>query len=164
MGPLVPDRPTLASLGATLVPMGWPLVTGRAPLVPAGGALASLAAPLATKGWPLVRGEATPASLGPPFARMGTTARIFHTHCTAGWAAGRGFHPPILNATLRHLQIKVVGVDSNFRVVREMSLDDVANGVEIGPFAAGQQVIVRTDVGNSRDSSEISAEQSIVIA
>jgi len=41
---------------------------------------------------------------------------------------------------------------------------DIAAGVEIGPFAAGQQVKVRTDVGNSRDPSEISEEASVVVA
>lgn len=66
-------------------------------------------------------------------------------------------------ATLRLLQVKVVGVDADFRTVRELSPEDAVAGVTVGPFAAGQQVLVRTDVGNSRDPSEISAVQSIVV-
>lgn len=66
-------------------------------------------------------------------------------------------------ATLRFLQIKVVGVDADFRTVRELSPEEAVTGVTIGPFAAGQQVLVRTDVGNSRDPSELSAVQAIVI-
>lgn len=75
------------------------------------------------------------------------------------FVAGGGAH-----ATLRFLQIKVVGVTTEFGTVRELSPAEVLAGVEIGPFAAGQQVLVRTDVGNSRDASEISAVQSIVVA
>lgn len=67
-------------------------------------------------------------------------------------------------ATVRLLQVKVVGVDDAFRTVRELTPAEAAASVEIGPFALGQQVIVRTDVGNSRDTSEVSAERSIVIA
>ena len=68
------------------------------------------------------------------------------------------------HATLRFLQKKVIGVDGDFVTVRELTEADVAAGIQIGPFAAGQQVKVRTDVGNSRDPSEISAEASVVVA
>jgi hypothetical protein len=80
------------------------------------------------------------------------------THVGVAFAAGGG-----ARATLRLLQIKVVGVDADFRTVRELSVADVTTVVTVGPFAAGQQVLVRTDVGNSRDPSELSAVQSIVV-
>lgn len=37
------------------------------------------------------------------------------------------------------------------------------SSVEIGPFAAGQTVKVRTDVGKSRDPSEIGVEVMVVV-
>lgn len=67
------------------------------------------------------------------------------------------------HATLRFLQVQVLGVDGAFATVQTLSVADVAAGVEIGPFTAGQTVKVRTDVGNSRDPSEISTEVPVVV-
>ncbi len=67
------------------------------------------------------------------------------------------------HATLRFLQVQVEGVDAAFATLRTLSVADVAAGVEVGPYTAGQTLKVRTDVGNSRDPSEISAEVSVVV-
>jgi hypothetical protein len=69
---------------------------------------------------------------------------------------GTGAH-----ATVLDLQWQVEGVNVAWHRVTA----DVATGSNvIGPFTAGQIVRVRTDVGNSRDNSELSPEQAVTIA
>lgn len=41
---------------------------------------------------------------------------------------------------------------------------DKVDGSLVGPFTVGQQVTVRTDVGNSRDNWELGPEQTVTIA
>ena len=64
------------------------------------------------------------------------------------------------HATVLELLWQVVGVDADFQRV---PADKVA-GNTIGPFTAGKVVKVRTEVGNSRDLSELSEEQSVTIS
>jgi ribosomal protein L11 methylase PrmA len=70
------------------------------------------------------------------------------------YVAGTGQH-----ATVLDLQFKVDGVHVEWQRVTA----DVAAGNVLGPFTAGQVVHVRTDVGNSRDASELSPEQVVTI-
>lgn len=63
-------------------------------------------------------------------------------------------------ATVLDLNYLVEGVHADFQRVSA----EVAAGNLIGPFTAGQIVRVRTDVGNSRDHSELSAERAVTIA
>ncbi len=64
------------------------------------------------------------------------------------------------HATVLNLQFLVEGVNGDFQTVKA----EPATGNVIGPFAQGQIVRIRTDVGNSRDHSELSAEQAVTIA
>ena len=57
------------------------------------------------------------------------------------------------------LNYLVEGVNADFQSVSA----NVAAGNLIGPFTQGQIVRIRTDVGNSRDHSELSAEQAVTI-
>lgn len=71
------------------------------------------------------------------------------------YVPGTGQH-----ATVLDLNYLVEGVQADFqRVSAELTAGNL-----IGPFTAGQIVRVRTDVGNSRDHSELSAEQAVTIA
>lgn len=70
------------------------------------------------------------------------------------YVAESGAHATVLD--LLHL---VEGVQADYQRVTA----NVPSGNLIGPFTAGQIVRVRTDVGNSRDHSEMSAEQVITI-
>jgi hypothetical protein len=63
------------------------------------------------------------------------------------------------HATVLDLLYQVENVDADSQRVSA----DAAAGNLIGPFTQGQIVRVRTDVGNSRDHSEMSAEQVITI-
>lgn len=62
-------------------------------------------------------------------------------------------------ATVRRLLYKVEGVHAEYQ-------EEPVNltGNVIGPFTAGQIVRVRTDVGNSRDNSELSEETVVTVA
>lgn len=71
------------------------------------------------------------------------------------YVPGTGQH-----ATVKDLNWLVEGVHADWQRVAA----DPAAGNEIGPFTAGQIVRVRTDVGNSRDHSETSAEQAVTIS
>lgn len=64
------------------------------------------------------------------------------------------------HATVRQLLYKVAGVDSDYRRVPA----DREAGNLIGPFIGGAVVTLRTDVGNSRDHSELGPEQTVTIA
>lgn len=63
------------------------------------------------------------------------------------------------HATVLELLYKVTGVDTDYRRVRV----NRELGNTIGPFLENQVVTLRTDVGNSRDFSEQSPEQSVTI-
>lgn len=71
------------------------------------------------------------------------------------YVPGTGAHASVLD--LLH-QVEDVQADY------QRTPADAAAGNLIGPFTAGRIVRVRTDVGNSRDHSEMSAEQVITIA
>lgn len=71
------------------------------------------------------------------------------------YVPGTGAH-----ATVLDLLYQVEGAAGDYQRVTA----DEAAGNLIGPFTAGQIVRVRTDVGNSRDHSELGAEQVITIA
>lgn len=71
------------------------------------------------------------------------------------YVPGSGKH-----ATVLDLNYLVEEVHGDFQRLTA----DVAAGNLIGPFTAGQVVRIRTDVGNSRDHSELSAEQAVTIA
>lgn len=70
------------------------------------------------------------------------------------YVPGTGAH-----ATVLDLLHQVEGVHADY----QRTTANVPSGNLIGPFTAGQIVRVRTDVGNSRDNSEMSAEQVITI-
>jgi hypothetical protein len=70
------------------------------------------------------------------------------------YVPGSGAH-----ATVLDLLYQVEGATADYL----RATANVAAGNLIGPFTAGQIVRVRTDVGNSRDHSEMSAEQVITI-
>ena len=63
------------------------------------------------------------------------------------------------HATVLELLYKVTGVHSDWQRVPANKVD----GNTIGPFTAGQVVTLRTDVGNSRDFTELGPEQSVTI-
>ena len=63
------------------------------------------------------------------------------------------------HASVLELLYKVAGMHTEFQRV---AADKVA-GNTIGPFLVGQVVTLGTDVGNSRDSSELSPEQTVTI-
>ena len=63
------------------------------------------------------------------------------------------------HATVLELLYKVAGVHTEFQRV---AADKVA-GNTIGPFVQGQVVTLGTDVGNSRDFSELSPEQTVTV-
>ncbi len=63
------------------------------------------------------------------------------------------------HATVLELLYKVVGVHEDYQRIPA----NRADGNTIGPFVQGQVVKLRTDVGNSRDFSELSPEQEITI-
>ncbi|MEO5912708.1 MAG: hypothetical protein ABIS50_00630 [Luteolibacter sp.] len=63
------------------------------------------------------------------------------------------------HATVLELDYLVEGVQADFLSVPVT----VATGNLIGPFTQGQIVRLRTDVGNSRDHSELGPEQAITI-
>jgi hypothetical protein len=63
------------------------------------------------------------------------------------------------HATVMELLYKVEGVDVAYRRVKV----NKELGNTVGPFLQNQVVKVRTDVGNSRDFSELSPEQTVVI-
>lgn len=71
------------------------------------------------------------------------------------YVPGTGAH-----ATVLDLNYLVEGINADFQ---RLTADSAAGNL-IGPFTAGQIVRVRTDVGNSRDHSELSAEQAVTIA
>ena len=71
------------------------------------------------------------------------------------YVPGSGAHATVLN-----LEYLVEGVNSDFQPITA----DTAAGNTIGPFTQGQIVRVRTDVGNSRDHSELSPEQVVTIS
>ncbi len=64
------------------------------------------------------------------------------------------------HATVLELLWKVNGVPADYLRVAA----DTGDGNLIGPFAAGQVIALRTDVGNSRDNSELGPEQAVTIA
>jgi hypothetical protein len=63
------------------------------------------------------------------------------------------------HATVLELLFKIQGVDEDWQRVTA----DKIGGNIIGPFEAGQTIILATDVGNSRDFSEMSDPQSITL-
>ena len=63
------------------------------------------------------------------------------------------------HATVMELLYKVEGVDVDYRRVKV----NKELGNTVGPFLQNQVVKIRTDVGNSRDFSELSPEQTVVI-
>lgn len=71
------------------------------------------------------------------------------------YVPGSGAHATVLN-----LEYFVEGVNGDFQTVTA----DIAAGNIIGPFTQGQIVRLRTDVGNSRDHSELSPEQVVTIS
>ncbi|MES2921738.1 MAG: hypothetical protein V4819_09330 [Verrucomicrobiota bacterium] len=64
------------------------------------------------------------------------------------------------HASVPDLNYLVEDINADFQRVTA----DPAAGNLIGPFTAGQILRVRTDVGNSCDHSELSAEQVVTIA
>lgn len=70
------------------------------------------------------------------------------------YVPGTGQH-----ATVLDLNYLVEGVHGDFQRVTA----EVDTGNLIGPFTEGQIVRIRTDVGNSRDNSELSPEQALTI-
>ena len=70
------------------------------------------------------------------------------------YVPGTGDH-----ATVKDLNYLVEGVHGDFQRITA----DTAAGNLIGPFTEGQIVRIRTDVGNSRDNSELSPEQAVTI-
>lgn len=63
------------------------------------------------------------------------------------------------HATVLQLDHLVEGIHGDFQTTPAT----VASGNLIGPFTQGQIVRIRTDVGNSRDHSELSPEQAVTI-
>ena len=63
------------------------------------------------------------------------------------------------HATVMELLYKVEGVDTIYHRVKV----NKELGNTVGPFLQNQVVKIRTDVGNSRDFSEVSPEQTVVI-
>lgn len=63
------------------------------------------------------------------------------------------------HATVKDLLWKIQGVNVDFKRIPA----DVQSGNVLGPFTAGQVVVVCTDVGNSRDNSELSPERTLTI-
>ncbi|MES2657710.1 MAG: hypothetical protein V4689_03775 [Verrucomicrobiota bacterium] len=70
------------------------------------------------------------------------------------YVPGTGAHATVLN-----LQYLVEGENADFQTLPAT----VSTGNLIGPFTQGQIVRIRTDVGNSRDPSELSAEQAVTV-
>ena len=64
------------------------------------------------------------------------------------------------HATVLELLWKVNGAPADYLRVAANKV----NGNVIGPFTAGQVITLRTDVGNSRDLSELGPEQTVMIA
>ena len=64
------------------------------------------------------------------------------------------------HATVLELLYKVVGVDEDWQRMPA----DKAGGNNIGPFEVGQTITIATDVGNSRDFSEMSEPQNITLS
>ena len=91
----------------------------------------------------------------PPQPLLITSLTQNGLHVAVAYDQASGAH-----ATVLELLYKIVGVDEDWQRVTA----DKAAGNTIGPFETGQTLTIATDVGNSRDFSEMSEPQNITLS